>query len=114
MNDERVVEMALANMATLSGVYSIDRLDALEADLKRLGGEGRRTATLQGIRVNEGDGKSLEERLEQLRALGATKATFDRLDAMTRLDRIIWSRVAGDAATGDQRPRAAAPAPALA
>jgi hypothetical protein len=90
--DNRVLEMALQNISTLDGLYSVDCLDRLESDLKQQSPEPS-TGSLRSLRVNTGDGYTLEERRDNLRALGATAATFERLEAMTRLDRIIWSHL---------------------
>jgi hypothetical protein len=93
MDDQRVVDMALANIALLDGVYCMDRLDALEADLTRVAGVKAPPMMLQEFRANKGDGTTREQRLAKLRELGATEATFDRLRNMTRLDDVIWQEV---------------------
>ena len=90
--EERIVAMALANISRLKGVYTLDGLDLLEADLKPLL-PNTGVSGLQGTHVNKGDGTSSAQRLEQLRELGATSATFERLKHMTRLDSAIWSHV---------------------
>jgi hypothetical protein len=90
--DERIIAMALANIARLKGVYTLDGLDLLEADLQLLSPHTGASG-LQGTHVNKGDGTSSAQRMERLRELGATAATFERLNHMTRLDNVIWSHV---------------------
>jgi Sulfotransferase family len=96
-SDERVVEQALKNLSALDGVYTVDDLSTLEQDLSRIA--GRKTAKpLSEVRVNVG-GSDPTARMESLRLLGATDATFEMLDQMTRLDRKIWETLFGGAST---------------
>jgi len=94
-DDEKVVRVALDNLAHLDGLYTVDDLTSLETDIKdRAGLKGNgKTTPLQSIRVNVGDTESVGLRGEQLSALGATKQTFNRIDQMTRLDNRIWDAV---------------------
>lgn len=92
LDENRLLELAVANLSSLSRVYVIDRLDQLEADLVSVAGPGT-TPPKRGMsstRVNVGDGGTREQRMERLRELGATNATFQRIAAMTRLDNVIW------------------------
>jgi hypothetical protein len=91
--DGKIVDLALQNLSVLEGVYPIDRLDLLETDLRSIAGEGAGGKSLVSLRVNQGDGADSSERIEKLRALGATPKTFDRIRRMTVLDQVIWDQV---------------------
>lgn len=93
-SDARLLDMALENLTQLNGAYTTSTLDRLEQDLLRQTPNTAATG-LAAIRANQGDSATRQQRLEQLRALGATAVTFDRLEEMTRLDRVIWAHVAG-------------------
>lgn len=91
--DQRILEIALQNIASLDGVYCIDRLDLLERDLRNIDGARVTTTSLTSLQINRGDSGSLTSRIEKLRELGATDRTFDRIQQMTALDNVIWERV---------------------
>jgi Sulfotransferase family len=91
--DDRIVDLALKNMSALDGVYAVNDLGGLEYDLSRIAGR-KLNKSLSEIRVNVG-GSDPKKRLDTLRNLGATDATFGMLDQMTRLDRQIWQRFFG-------------------
>ena len=93
-DDSEVVSMSLENMGALSGVYSMAHLDRLQADLQQLATGAPVAMDLRQLHENVGDGSSTVQRLERLRKLGATSATFERLESMIRLDRVIWTRFA--------------------
>jgi Sulfotransferase family len=93
-DDDEIVAMAIENMGALNGVYSMGQLDQLQADLQRLATGPPVAMNLRQLHENVGDGSSTVQRLERLRKLGATSATFERLESMIRLDRIIWARFA--------------------
>jgi hypothetical protein len=88
-----IVDMALANLETLDGVYPMDGLSRLEADLYRVAGKQKTGQALPSIHANRGDGGDGRARMDTLRAMGATTATFDKIEAMTKLDRVIWDQV---------------------
>jgi hypothetical protein len=85
-----VVRMAFDNLETLSGVYTIGQLDRLESDIQSRfpQAEGRLP------HVNRGDTDDAT-RVDALKSLGATSATFERLQAMTEHDDRIWRRFHG-------------------
>jgi hypothetical protein len=97
--DDAIVEQALKNMSALDGVYTVNDLSALERDLSRIAGR-KLNKSLSEIRVNVGTSEP-KKRLDALRELGATDATFDMLAQMTRLDRQIWDKHFGN---GSARP----------
>lgn len=86
---ERILKMALENLALLDGVYTIDHLDFLERDLRFATGFRNERPSLAGLRVNRGAGDPAD-RLKALEALGATNATFDRIRSMVAQDEEIW------------------------
>jgi hypothetical protein len=88
--EAKLLDLARANMATLDAVYPVHRLDLLERDMCRIGGRMPSGASLQERRVNQGEPDGADQRLEKLRTLGATQASFDRIEQMTRLDRLLW------------------------
>ena len=88
-DDDRVVKAALDNLNLLDGLYTIENLAALERDLSAQVGAVCHDSPLSSIKVNVGSVNE-EPRLEQLRRLGATWRTFNRLDQMVRLDEQIW------------------------
>jgi hypothetical protein len=92
--DEKIVAMALSNLALLDGVYPIDRLDPLDEDLRAIAGASVLDPSSQIPRINRGNDKTLEQRMDDLRKLGATELTFQRLRQMTVLDDKIWRYVA--------------------
>lgn len=93
---DRILAMALDNMALLDGVYSVDRLGLLEADLRAVTGRPAGGPTLENLRVNVGEASSIDERMEQLAKLGATNKTFERIQKMTVLDRQVWQTYCSD------------------
>jgi hypothetical protein len=86
---ERILKMAFDNLALLDGVYTIDRLDLLERDLRSATAVRDERPSLAGLHVNRGAGDPAD-RMKQLQALGATEATFDRIRAMVVQDEEIW------------------------
>jgi hypothetical protein len=86
---QRILKMAFDNLAVLDGVYTIDRLDRLERDLRLATGVRDERPDLTGVHINRGAGDPAG-RMKQLRALGATEATFDRIRAMVAQDGEIW------------------------
>jgi hypothetical protein len=91
--DDKIVEMALSNLALLDGLYPIDRLDLLEKDLRAIAGASAEAPSSQIPRVNRGNDKTSHQRMDDLRKLGATEITFQRLRQMTILDEKIWKYV---------------------
>jgi hypothetical protein len=85
---ERILKMAFDNLALLDGVYTMDRLDVLERDIRFATGfdEG---FSLASLHVNRGEGDGAN-RMDELKALGATDLTFQRIRAMVMLDEEIW------------------------
>ena len=51
-DDGKIVDLALANLSVLNGVYTVDRLDLLENDLRALAGVPPDGKSLQMLRVN--------------------------------------------------------------
>ncbi|HEX3430729.1 MAG TPA: sulfotransferase family 2 domain-containing protein [Rhizomicrobium sp.] len=90
---EKVMQMALDNMATLDGVYTIDRLDRLENDIRQALENKDNRVSLSKLHVNRGAGNGAD-RMAELKALGATEATFERLRSMVVHDEQIWQRFA--------------------
>ena len=86
---ERILKMAFDNLDSLDGVYTIDRLDLLERDLRFATGFRDERPSLDGLHINRGSGEP-GERMKALEALGATRATFDRIGAMVAQDEEIW------------------------
>ena len=91
MKMDDIVDCALDNMRRLSGVYRISSLDLLQDDLRRIGVEPRVPTRLSDMRVNEGGG-DFSLRIAELKDLGASLETFDRIDAMAAFDSQIWGR----------------------
>jgi hypothetical protein len=98
--DDEILAMALDNLGTLDGVFTVAALAPLEARLNALAGRQEEPRRLP--RINRGDTHGIADRLEMLRAAGATQKTFDRLQAMTRLDARIWQAVCADAIRRDE------------
>src|SRR5215469_10671789 len=86
---KRMLKMALENLASLDGVYTIGRLDDLEHDLRLATGFRDERPSLVGLHVNRGRDDPAG-RMKALEALGATAATFDRIRAMVAQDEEIW------------------------
>jgi len=86
---DRILKMAFENLELLDGVYTIDRLDCLERDLRFATGFGDERPSLAGLHINRG-ADNPGERMKALEALGATAATFDRIRAMVAQDEEIW------------------------
>ena len=103
LTEQKILDLAFANLTVLDAVYPLDGLGRLEEDLCRIAGGKVDGMALQTLRINRGDNDDGESRMDKLRELGATARTFDRIKAMTRLDQLIWSEV---------RDRAGAAAPA--
>ncbi|HLY06762.1 MAG TPA: sulfotransferase family 2 domain-containing protein [Rhizomicrobium sp.] len=86
---ERILQMAFDNLALLDGVYTIDRLDCLERDLRFATGFRGERPNLAVLHINRG-ASDPAGRMKALAALGATEATFDRIRAMVAQDEEIW------------------------
>lgn len=86
---KRILKMALDNLALLDGVYTIDRLDCLERDLRFATGFRDEQPSLAGLHINRGTGDPAD-RLKALESLGATQMTFDRIRSMVAQDEEIW------------------------
>jgi hypothetical protein len=99
ISEAELLRLANWNLDLLDGIYAIDDLGPLQKDIvARFGhaGVGRWGAIrswfapLRNLRLNSGEG-SLDSRLAELKTLGATQRTFDRIGQMTRLDSAIWA-----------------------
>jgi hypothetical protein len=89
---KRILKMAFDNLALLDGVYTVDRLDLLERDLRFATGMHDDDMHLAELRINRGAGDA-GDRVNQLKELGATEATFERIRAMVAQDEEIWKHV---------------------
>jgi len=89
-SDDFIVELALKNMSALDAIYSINELSNLERDLSRIAGRSMNNS-LAETKINIGESDPAK-RFDTLRELGATQATFDKIEQMTRLDRQIWEK----------------------
>ena len=69
----------------------MDNLDTLERDLEQIA-DCKLKIPLRETRVNVGKSDP-NTRLNALREFGATQATFDRIEEMTRLDQLIWEKI---------------------
>ena len=98
LDDGKLISMALDNLSILNGVYDVPGFDRLERDLRSLSATIPCATHLGDVHVNEGDRTGIDQRMERLRQLGATSVTFDRLQWMTRLDRVIWSEMSSNPA----------------
>jgi hypothetical protein len=87
---QKILDMAVENLALLNGVYSVDALHLLERDIRALTGISSGGPTLERLRVNTGDSNNINERMAELEKLGATQITFKRIQEMTVLDQQIW------------------------
>lgn len=90
LTEDALVQLAIDNLKYLDAVYTTDSLDKLEADIQRVLGQDRKGKGLTDLRVNVGKG-DFGSRQSELRELGASQRTFDRIREMTRMDEKIWS-----------------------
>jgi hypothetical protein len=98
MSDCDLLSEAHRNLDRLDGLYATDDLGRLKKDVLAVLGRRRgdwrsvraRLYPLRLIKRNQTVGH-LNSRLAELESLGATHRTFDRIDDMTRLDRILWT-----------------------
>lgn len=97
--DAELLETARRNLDRLDGVFETGRLTPLKwAIVTRFG--GRRIGAwrtlqnclypLQNMPRNQLSG-TVATRLADLKALGATRRTFDRIEEMTRFDSLLWA-----------------------
>jgi hypothetical protein len=86
---ECILKMAFDNLALLDGVYTMDRLDLLERDIRFATGFDDESFSLASLHVNRGEGNGAN-RTNELQALGATDVTFQRIRAMVIQDEEIW------------------------
>jgi hypothetical protein len=91
LSDNDLIDLAWSNLSTLDGVYSVDHLEELDRDLAHIAGAECRPKT-PFAKVNVGSSEP-HKRLQALAELGATQKSFDRIEQMVRLDRVIWTRV---------------------
>jgi hypothetical protein len=86
---EQILKMAFDNLELLDGVYTMDRLDLLERDVRFATGFDDKHVSLASFHINQGEGNSAD-RMTELKALGATEVTFERIRAMVAQDDQIW------------------------
>ena len=100
ISEAELLARAGHNLDRLDGLYSIDELALLEKDIvevcgrRGIGWRGTlhaRFSPLRDLKLNTNAG-SYASRLDELKSLGATHRTFDRIEEMTRLDDVIWKR----------------------
>lgn len=101
ISEAELLAKANRNLDALDGLYSMDDLSALERDVVaacarsivgRWGALRSRFSPLSSLTLNRGSGDHAS-RIEDLKLLGATRRTFDRIEEMTRLDDVIWKRM---------------------
>lgn len=97
--EAELLARAQHNLGRLDGLYSVGDLTLLQKDIIAACGQngmGRwgtlrsLISPLQSIRQNSNAGDFVS-RINDLKSLGATHRTFDRIDEMTRLDNVIWA-----------------------
>ncbi len=107
ISDAELLARVEHNLGRLDGLYSVDDLASLEKDVIDVCGRSgigwwgtlhARFSALRDIKLNSGSG-DYSSRIAELKSLGATHRTFDRIEEMTRLDDVIWKRL-----TSGQRP----------
>lgn len=100
ISEEELLAKAVRNLERLDGLYTIDDLSTLQEDVVaacarglvgRWGALRSRFSPLSGLTLNRGGGNHAS-RVADLKSLGATRRTFDRIEEMTRLDDVIWKR----------------------
>jgi hypothetical protein len=84
-----IVDCAVENIHELSGAYRITDLDLLQRDLEEIGIRPRQPIRLADITSNVGVG-DFDSRIAELRSLGATVRTFDRIEGMVEFDSKLW------------------------
>jgi hypothetical protein len=101
ISEAELLARANRNLDALDGLYSMDDLSVLEQDVVaacargivgRWGALRSHFSPLGSLTLNRGSGDHAS-RIADLRSLGATRRTFDRIDEMTRLDDVIWKRM---------------------
>jgi hypothetical protein len=99
ISDQEVLAKAHRNLDLLDGLYSTDDLAPLQEEIiasfgrhgiGRWGTLRSRLSPLPAMNLNHREG-NLASRIAELRSLGATSRTFDRISEMTRLDSVIWT-----------------------
>lgn len=97
--ESKIVATAQRNLDLLDGLYSTDDLVYLQQDIiASFGRSGiglwgtlhSRFSPLPGINLNTREG-DFTSRVTDLKALGATHRTFERINDMARLDLMIWA-----------------------
>lgn len=97
--ESRILAAAQRNLDRLDGLYSTDDLASLQKDIiasfgrSGMGAWGTlrsRFSPLPGINLNTREG-DFTSRVADLKALGATDRTFERINDMARLDSMIWT-----------------------
>jgi hypothetical protein len=101
ISEAELLARANQNLDALDGLYSMDDLSALEQDVVaacargivgRWGALRTRFSPLSSLNLNRSSGDHAS-RIAELKSLGATQRTFDRIEEMTRLDDVIWKQV---------------------
>lgn len=101
ISEAELLARANRNLDALDGLYAMDDLSALQEDVAaacagsivgRWGALRSRFSPLGSLTLNRGSGDQAS-RIAELRSLGATQRTFDRIEEMTRLDDVIWKRM---------------------
>jgi len=87
------LQNAISNLSKLNGVYDVSQLDALQKDIESRFEPVKLGKPLVTTRVNVGDEHSSQDRLLALEKIGATKITFDRIEAMTRWDNLLFDHI---------------------
>ena len=89
LSKQHVLNMAHKNLDLVDGVFTPDTLSELDTILQKVSGRQARQE-LAITKVNVGDQKSLAERIEWLKDIGATNRTFDKIAEMTSYDKEIY------------------------
>ncbi len=103
VSESRLLSKAHRNLDLLDGLYTTDDLDLLQEDIVdafgrrgigRWGALRSRLSPLPAMNLNNREG-DFASRVAELRLLGATNRTFDRINEMTRLDNALWKEQFG-------------------
>jgi len=86
VTSQRLLGIAQDNIDQLDATYTVDRLGQVRSDIESL--SGRKLSRAYALNVNREQPKP--QRLDALRALGASDAVFERLNSYCRLDNQVW------------------------
>ena len=86
-----VVSLAIENLKTLDNVYNITNWENLFSDIKDF--TPQLEIPKEKYHVNKGNGLNIIDRINELKKIGATEKTFEKINQFCKYDNIIYNQI---------------------